>query len=1500
MAQPGSDFKAIWEEAFALYQQETKRDLKNNPILAHLRSTDDLLTQLESQEEKFKGFRDKKAKLWSVLRGTMHGVELLGKFAMSALTMTPFSYAAPALGAVFFLVTAAQGVSKAYDTILSLLSDLQDFTGRLEEYAKAPMDSKLRRLIVEILTTLMEIFARSERLIRKERFNLYLSVTFLGGEKKIVDAKERLALLVQNETRLVESLTYHTALRTRNAVDRSHAMLQKTDDTTERSEKKLEAIANSMNESRRDGKDKEDQELLAQVFDEKLFANVRQIHEDVSERRLVGTGEWIKSESLYQDWTREKGPLLWILGGPGAGKSFLSSKIISHLQELYPQASHSQSRVTVAYFYIKEDAQQLRSVNAILKAIALQLAFVDSVFRNFAAEVCRLPENLVTAKRTWKNLFMRFFNSSQSRDSAAFLVIDGLDEAPKVEREILLQLLRHLHKLRLNKGVATCRLQFVLVGRLELLDSISSNWGSQITFVEVSALKNSRDITNYILDRINRVKALKIRRIPLEDRTKLRAIIVAKLEERANGMFLWVNLMLDQISNTSRPSDIVIALDAAPRELDRMIRHVFERIASDPGVDKSDLNEILAWVTCARERLTLGEMDTILKLSPPLGEGMPDLEESLRGQFASFFTLSRSDNLTTEKLQSRLRDKKRDSVLHEKNDENSRLDELDAIEEDDEQDHVYDSPSKSTHLEFSHASVRDYLLQEGRLYSRKWPLDLGIGVDVDESQFHITSTLLDVLCDEKHDREFGENTLSSHALNQCLDYLQLIARSSLDMCRKRKIIRPLFNAFNRDSIFEKWFTTASKPFGLWSQDWLAEDKLNGCIKRWYAEEAVSEHGFTPQEVDRMHISSKSTAALFQPMAQWCARKWLGIDAEDDDPELYIWFLHAYLGLVSPFVLPRVYLIPFLLFAIYPCILSCVSKPLTSPRTGQGQSFTNPKCIKDGAEGPQIPDNTVSLGTDGLGDFSLGRLRMLANFGKVEKSSTWHRRFATAVREARYISTALIEYVRSLSLDDTDWATMAGIAICYANRKEYILAIEWEQKALASLPYPSNRERSTRLQHLSSWRLNAGDMEGAIQAIGEAIRLAPIDHSVLFDYIDGLDKASKFKELIDLAKNPQNHLSVQEGEELLSIAVQFPDILDVFGRAARVLGDADVIRQTLERFLTQAEESNQEIKATLQLFSLTYFQFRYMDVGDQASYLWEILLTTILTRKSDGKLELAHMHSLNILTQLYFDEATNAEARGMDFNTPISKLRNLSRSARSTDLMVENARKGCTMLLGLWFRQHKNLEVSKRCFRPRVLEALDILTDEYPENDGYGFSFLARVLYKAGNSEDAQAAMSVAMVSLHKLKGASELKAKRPTEESNHMKIESTFAMSLHGLDNEATAREAIEDLDTLEEDEAKSSDDESPWFCDGQCKRPEEDWTGLYFCGVCPDVFFCDNCVDAVRKAKLGFRICNPDHSFWQVYPFDEKLINVATETVDGRKIPRASWLKRIREEWEE
>ena len=161
---------------------------------------------------------------------------------------------------------------------------------------------------------------------------------------------------------------------------------------------------------------------------------------------------------------------------------------------------------------------------------------------------------------------------------------------------------------------------------------------------------------------------------------------------------------------------------------------------------------------------------------------MPDLEDRLRGQFASFFTLSRKDNVTTEQLQLRLLEGRRERLLHEEEPEVDTLakdlEQPDLDSEDDEQGQGYDSPFDTTYLEFSHASVRDFLMREGRPETRKWPTDLGVGVEVNNAELHISAVLLDVLCDTTYDDTYPDNNLSSYAANFCLAHLLV---SSLDL-----------------------------------------------------------------------------------------------------------------------------------------------------------------------------------------------------------------------------------------------------------------------------------------------------------------------------------------------------------------------------------------------------------------------------------------------------------------------------------------------------------------------------------------------------------------------------------------------------------------------------------------------------------------------------------------------------------------------------------------------
>ena len=362
--------------------------------------------------------------------------------------------------------------------------------------------------------------------------------------------------------------------------------------------------------------------------------------------------------------------------------------------------------------------------------------------------------------------------------------------------------------------------------------------------------------------------------------------------------------MLDQISNVSRPSDIRNTLKQAPQDLAKMIRHVFERLAGDPTVQKDDFNEMLIWITFARTPLLLGQMDVILKLRGEIGEGMPDLEDRLRDQFSSFFILEREDKLTTESLQIPNQDIRHEimSLEEDSNDQAGELhdvhENVEDLEEEDYASRPYDSDPKTTQLGFSHASIRDYLVQEGRATTRKYPVDLGIGIDVNEAEHHITATCLSILCDTEHESLFFDNDMLEYAADHFLKHLQNVDRSSLGKKEKEIVIRPLFNIFQSDSIMKRWIDKCSDVWSSFIQSWLQDSIMARCVRDWFADEDNIDLDFTAEEKSHLQYTSKSDSHLFERLARYCASRWLSDQGSDGDPEFSVWVLHVYLGWVS--------------------------------------------------------------------------------------------------------------------------------------------------------------------------------------------------------------------------------------------------------------------------------------------------------------------------------------------------------------------------------------------------------------------------------------------------------------------------------------------------------------------------------------------------------------------------------------------------------------------------
>lgn len=296
----------------------------------------------------------------------------------------------------------------------------------------------------------------------------------------------------------------------------------------------------------------------------------------------------------------------------------------------------------------------------------------------------------------------------------------------------------------------TTKIQIILVGRPQIFDDLVEALDMRVPEIHVDWRRNSPDIAHYVESSIRKSRILS--RAPKDHREEIAETLV----RNAQGIFIWVDLMLRELSRKSRPSSIRESLHRAPKGLDEMLRHVLESFSGIlKDEDPVDLNTMLAWVTCAARPLSMGEIDTLLKLKSPAEDGVINLENKLRKQFASFFTLLRDDGLTTADLQGSA------GTLYKEESDDVEEDGLEDVENETE----FGSNSETTHVVLCHASIGDFFRDKnhGKVSAGEgYP---GIGVNIVQARINCLRTCLELICDQQLSRGLeGSHSLCGHTL----------------------------------------------------------------------------------------------------------------------------------------------------------------------------------------------------------------------------------------------------------------------------------------------------------------------------------------------------------------------------------------------------------------------------------------------------------------------------------------------------------------------------------------------------------------------------------------------------------------------------------------------------------------------------------------------------------------------------------------------------------------
>lgn len=639
----------------------------------------------------------------------------------------------------------------------------------------------------------------------------------LDDLNKLIDSEQRFLLAVTlANTQRVESKLDDGVAKLEAEVSALGVSLKKAE------EKNLSIAAEQMIQTTlRSG-------AAAEAVEETFGQNKREL--------LKGTAEWLQHESHFQEWLVKTANVLWIFGGPGAGKTYLSTWIIQHLSD---QQRDAHENTALAYFFVHENDDTRRDANMLLKTLALQILRQDTFFTQHVLRALGTRRVLATAEDTWEHLFESYYGNAQQHCKPVSVIIDGLDEAHIETQHTLANLIRAWSSM--PRGEARNNMRFVVVGRLTLRFELNFTAEERSRFLEVSRSKNEKDIDSYVCKRLEDVLVIRELRAKKPGgpatANKLGREMRRKILRGSDGVFLWAKLLINTLSGKDLVH-IKAILNDPPDSLDDMIWSVFARLEKDDELDHAMLKSMLTFAAYVKRPLKFGEMDLFLTL--PGNAPNILLWKWTRGKLSSLFELTFPDGRDPDLLASSEESPLASNTVA--NDENTQEDDepFDFSGDDDELseldvDDDFLSPTDAQSLQtaalqyndgaatdflryssdeqmrtivaFSHARIRDCLVSDVMSRKRGSPSFTQLP-DSSNAHAQILVTCIDVLR-LKVSLQDATRYLAEYPLVHLTDHLREMNHSSMPNDQLVRVIDGLYWLFGTEDGTKCFFRAAT-------------------------------------------------------------------------------------------------------------------------------------------------------------------------------------------------------------------------------------------------------------------------------------------------------------------------------------------------------------------------------------------------------------------------------------------------------------------------------------------------------------------------------------------------------------------------------------------------------------------------------------------------------------------------------------------------------------------
>jgi hypothetical protein len=436
----------------------------------------------------------------------------------------------------------------------------------------------------------------------------------------------KIAFLEQND--FSDSLGAMDQLTREEELERGADMYVNTAETLDNSRNIVGVLEKQQTERTEQNKEKKDRKVLLSVLNFSTSPEVwdgngpiatwGSTYQNIRHRSVEGTGQWLLSENEFTNWVKKgsDAPVLGIVGGEASGKTYLASSVISHLRA-NGSGETTNSRQLVSFYFLDERKTN-SGIEVLGKSIIWQFAQSDASYMQSAAATCEKAGN-IDPKEFLTRLLLDNHNKLKAIDAMFYIVLNKIgDNDDNVHDGVSNFLVNASHASR-----GSIRILFTATeGTAKKL----RNRGLKCPTISMD--RNKDDVRKYIAARLNKMDNLS----NTDDNqvNDLRETIQTRLRAKTNGNYYLMDKTLSKISKLDLDSDINKALDNADKSLTHHIEDDVRGLNQKRSKKElEEINEVILWITFAKERMTIEKMKAVLQLKNNATSLRP-LEDRLR------------------------------------------------------------------------------------------------------------------------------------------------------------------------------------------------------------------------------------------------------------------------------------------------------------------------------------------------------------------------------------------------------------------------------------------------------------------------------------------------------------------------------------------------------------------------------------------------------------------------------------------------------------------------------------------------------------------------------------------------------------------------------------------------------------------------------------------------------------------------------------------------------